>query len=230
MGFYSKVIAKPLDNLDQQAGKVFKNVFYFVFKLAAVGIAIYGIYLLVTGLLGKTGYLTMLKSLNDFELVRSIICFVITFLISAGLFLGIAAIFWKRANDFKHKDFGGAIFLFPRFIKTIGEAIAILPVTAALISFFAIILAAIPYAPIESLGNMAGSIGSSMVNEFVGNTFAAVFIETASDYFKLLGDGFMGLVMGSFMSIGILFATYIFAEFIEIVIYFFIRKPLYNDK
>jgi uncharacterized membrane protein YhaH (DUF805 family) len=228
MGFYSKVVTKPLDNLDQKAGKVFKNIFYFVFKLAAVGIAIYGIYLLVTGLLGKTGYLTMLRSLDDFELIRSLICFVITFLISLGLFLGIAAIFWKRANDFKEKDFGGAIFLFPRFIKTIGEAVAILPVTAALISFFAIILAAIPYAPIESLGNMAGGIGSSMINEFVGNTFAAVFIETASDYFKLLGDGFIGLVMGSFMSIGILFGTYIFAELFEIIIYFFIRKPLYN--
>lgn len=228
MGLYSNVIAKPLDNLDNQAGKVFKNIFYFVFKLAAVGIAIFGIYLLVTGLLGKTGYLVMLRSLDEFELVRSIICFVITFVISAGLFFGIAAIFWKRANDFKGKDFGGAIFLFPRFIKTIGEAAALLPVTAALISFFAIILAAIPYAPIESLANMAGGIGSSMVNEFVGNTFAAVFIETASEYFKLLGDGFMGLVMGSFMSIGILFGTYILAELFEIIIYFFIRKPLYN--
>jgi hypothetical protein len=228
MGLYSKIIAKPLDNLDSQAGKVFKNIFYFVFKLAAVGIAIFGVYLLITGLLGKTGYLTMLKSLSDFELVRSIICFVITFFISASLFFGIAAIFWKRANDFKDKDFGGAIFLFPRFMKTIGEAVAFLPVTAALISFFAIILAAIPYAPIESLGNMAGGIGSSMVNEFVGNTFAAVFIETAADYFKLLGDGFMGLVMGSFMSIGILFGTYILAELFEIIIYFFIRKNLYN--
>src|SRR6056297_19473 len=179
MGLYSKLIAKPLDSLDQQTGKIFKNLFYFVFKIASLGIAIYGAYLLVSGLLGKTGYLTMLKSLDSFDLVRSIICLIFTFTISAGMFFSISAIFWKRANDFKTREFGGAVFLFPRFIKILGEAIAVIPISAALISFFAIILSAIPYAPIESLGNLAGSIGSTMVNEFIGNTFAAVFIETA---------------------------------------------------
>ncbi|ALO14158.1 hypothetical protein [Salinivirga cyanobacteriivorans] len=228
MGLYSKLIAKPLDSLDQQTGKIFKNLFYFVFKIASLGIAIYGAYLLVSGLLGKTGYLTMLKSLDSFDLVRSIICLIFTFTISAGMFFSISAIFWKRANDFKTREFGGAVFLFPRFIKILGEAIAVIPVSAALISFFAIILSAIPYAPIESLGNLAGSIGSTMVNEFIGNTFAAVFIETASDYFQLLTDGFIGLITGFFMSIGVLFGTYIIAELFEIVIYFLIRKPLYN--
>jgi len=179
-------------------------------------------------LLGKTGYLTMLKSLDSFDLVRSIICLIFTFTISAGMFFSISAIFWKRANDFKTREFGGAVFLFPRFIKILGEAIAVIPISAALISFFAIILSAIPYAPIESLGNLAGSIGSTMVNEFIGNTFAAVFIETASDYFQLLTDGFIGLITGFFMSIGVLFGTYIIAELFEIAIYFLIRKPLYN--
>lgn len=228
MGLYSKLIAKPLDSLDQQTGKIFKNLFYFVFKIASLGIAIYGAYLLVSGLLGKTGYLTMLKSLDSFDLVRSIICLIFTFTISAGMFFFISAIFWKRANDFKTREFGGAVFLFPRFVKILGEAVAIIPISAALISFFAIILSAIPYAPIESLGNLAGSIGSTMVNEFIGNTFAAVFIETASDYFQLLTDGFIGLITGFFMSIGVLFGTYIVAELFEIVIYFLIRKPLYN--
>ncbi|HKK59257.1 MAG TPA: hypothetical protein VJ937_07250 [Salinivirga sp.] len=228
MGLYSKLIAKPLDSLDQQTGKIFKNLFYFVFKIASLGIAIYGAYLLVSGLLGKTGYLTMLKSLDSFDLVRSIICLIFTFTISAGMFFSISAIFWKRANDFKTREFGGAVFLFPRFIKILGEAIAVIPISAALISFFAIILSAIPYAPIESLGNLAGSIGSTMVNEFIGNTFAAVFIETASDYFQLLTDGFIGLITGFFMSIGVLFGTYIIAELFEIAIYFLIRKPLYN--
>lgn len=228
MGLYSKLIAKPLDTLDQQTGRIFKNIFYFVFKLASIGIAIYGAYLLVSGLLGKTGYLTMLRSLDSFDLVRSIICFIFTFTISAAMFFSIAAIFWKRANDFKTRDFGGAVFLFPRFVKILGEAVAVIPISAALISFFAIMLSAIPYAPIESLGNLAGSIGSTMVNEFIGNTFAAVFIETASDYFQLLIDGFIGLIVGFFMSIGVLFGTYILAELFEIIIYFLIRKPLYN--
>jgi len=48
MGLYSKLIAKPLDSLDQQTGKIFKNLFYFVFKIASLGIAIYGAYLLVS--------------------------------------------------------------------------------------------------------------------------------------------------------------------------------------
>ncbi len=228
MGLYKKVIAKPLDSLDQQTGSIFKNLFYFVFKIASLGVAIYGAYLLISGLMGKTGYLTMLKSLDSFDLVRSIICFIFTFTISAAMFFSVAAIFWKRANDFKTREFGGAVFLFPRFIKTFGEAIAVVPISAALISFFAIILSAIPYAPIESLGNLAGSIGSTMVNEFIGNTFAAIFVETASDYFKLLIDGFIGLITGFFMSIGVLFGTYILAELFEIVIYFLIRKSLYN--
>ncbi len=228
MGIFSKMIAKPLDSLDQQTGRIFKNIFYFVFKLSSIGIAIYGAYLLITGLYGKTGYFTMLRSLDTFEFIRSLFCFTFTFLISAAMFFIVSAIFWKRANDFKARDFGGAVFLFPRFLKILGEAIAVVPISAALISFFAIIFAAIPYAPIETLGNLAGSVGSTMVNEFIGNTFAAVFIETPADYFSLLSDGFMGLVAGFFMSVGVLFGTYIFAELFEIIIYFFIRKPIYK--
>ncbi|MDA3865794.1 MAG: hypothetical protein PF489_03475 [Salinivirgaceae bacterium] len=228
MGLYNRLIAGPLESLDREPGHFFKNIFYFIFKISSIGIAIYGAYLLVTGLYGKTGYFTMLRSLDSFEYVRSIICFVLTFAISASMFFVVAAIFWKRATDFKSKDFGGAVFLFPRFIKIIGEAVAIVPISAALISFFAIILSAIPYAPIEALGNLAGSVGSNMVNTFVGNTFAAIFIESASDYFKLLADGFIGLVSGFIMSVGILFGTYIFAELFEMIIYFLIRKPLYK--
>lgn len=228
MSLYSKIITQPLDSLDKQTGSIFKNIFYYVFKISALLIGFYGAYLLITGLYGKTGYFTMLRSLNSFEYIRSIICFVITFIISAAMFYGIAAIFWKRATDFKTREFGGAIFLFPRFIKILGEAVAIIPISAALISFFAIIFAAIPYAPLESLGNLAGSIGSGIINEFIGNTFSAIFIETATDYFKLLTDGFIGLFSGIFMSIGILFGSYIIAELFEIIIHFLIRKPLYN--
>jgi hypothetical protein len=183
MGLYNRLIAGPLESLDREPGHFFKNIFYFIFKISSIGVAIYGAYLLVTGLYGKTGYFTMLRSLDSFEYVRSIICFVLTFAISASMFFVV---------------------------------------------FFAIILSAIPYAPIEALGNLAGSVGSNMVNTFVGNTFAAIFIESASDYFKLLADGFIGLVSGFIMSVGILFGTYIFAELFEMIIYFLIRKPLYK--
>lgn len=228
MSLYNKIITQPLDSLDAQPGSIFKSIFYYIFKISALLIGFYGAYLLVTGLYGKTGYFTMLRSLNSFEYIRSIVCFVITFAISATMFFAVAAILWKRANDFKTREFGGAIFLFPRFIKIIGEVAAIIPISAAMISFFAIIFAAIPYAPIESLGNFAGSIGSGMINEFIGNTFSAIFIETAADYFKLLTDGFIGLVSGFFMSIALLFGSYIVAELFEIIIYFLIRKSLYN--
>lgn len=228
MSIYNKIISQPLDSLDKQSGKIFKSIFYYIFKISALGVGIYGAYLLITGLYGKTGYFTMLRSLNTFEYTRSIACFILTFAISATMFYAVSAILWKRANDFKTREFGGAIFLFPRFLKIMGETIAIVPISAALISFLAIIFSAIPYAPIETLGNLAGSIGSNMINEFIGNTFSAIFIETAADYFKLLADGFIGLISGFFMSVGVLFGTYIIAELFEIIIYFLIRKSLYN--
>lgn len=221
------LFTKGLGSLDSSPGQLFKNMFYYIFKVLAIGVFIYGLFLLISGMFGKTGYFSMLRTLDTFELIRSIICFVITFFISALIFFSIGLILWKRANSFKSFEYNGTILLFPRLIKSFGEIIAILPISAALISFFAIILSAIPYAPIEPLSQLMGGTGSSIMNHFVGNTFSAIFIDNINDYFKLLFQGgFLGLITGFLLSIGALFGSYTIAELFELLIYFLIRKPI----
>ncbi|HON18176.1 MAG TPA: hypothetical protein PK990_03310 [Salinivirgaceae bacterium] len=215
-----------LKNLDCSTGKFFRHTLFYVLKAAAVGMAIFGAYLIISGIFGKTGYFSTLKgSFTGFELTRSIICFAITLVINILFFLTISGILWSRAEGFKDSDTTGVLFIFPKLLKIAGEVLCLIPAFISVISFFAILLAAIPYAPIEGVMQLSGGIGSSMINDVVGNTFSAIFIQNFSDYINLLfNGGLLGLFRGFAIGFVILLGAYLVAEFFEILLYFLLRQ------
>ena len=222
---FKTLIANPLEQLDCSTGKVFRFAFFYLLKIASVLVTILGLYLVISGFFGKTGYFATLRGSSGFELVRSIICFIITLSLNILMFLAISAILWKRANDFMKQSFSGVLFIFPKLIKIIGETVCILPAFAATISFFAIVLAAIPYAPVEGLIGLTGGMSTALINDFIGNTFSAIFIDNFHDYITLLfSGGFLGLLKGFGLSFLILLGSYMTAEFFEIIIAFFMRE------
>ncbi len=223
---FRTLIANPLQQLDCSTGKVFRFTFFYILKAAAVVVALMGLYLIITGLFGKTGYFATLRgSFSGFELVRSIICFVITLFLNLLMFFIVSGVLWKRANDFRNRDFAGVLFIFPKLIKIMGESLCVLPAIASTISFVAIALAAIPYAPVEGLISLTGGMSTALINNFIGNTFSAIFVQSFHDYISLLiNGGFLGLFNGFALSFLILLGAYFLAEFFEIFIAFFMRE------
>ncbi|HPW65700.1 MAG TPA: hypothetical protein PLY32_01115 [Salinivirgaceae bacterium] len=223
---FESLIKKPLKQLDNSTGKVFKISFFYIFKFLAVVVVALGLYLIVSGLFGKTGYFAMLRGyFSGFELTRSIICFILTLALNFIMFFAVAGVLWYRANDFKTYEFNNVLFIFPRLIKIFGEAIFLLPAIASTISFIAILFAAIPYAPIEGLISITGGFSTNLINSFIGNTFSAMFVQNFHDYISLLfSGGLIGLITGFALSFAILLGTYMLAEFFEIIFKFLMRK------
>ena len=219
--FFKNMIVNPLEQLDCCTGKVFRNAFFYLLKIASILVAILGLYLIISGFFGKTGYFATLRGSSGFELVRSIICFVITLALNILMFSAISIILWKRADGFIKREFSSVLFIFPKLIKIVGETVSVLPAIASTISFTAIILAAIPYAPVEGLISLTGGMSTALINDFIGNTFSAIFVQSFHDYFTLLiNGGVLGLIKGFTLSFLILLGTYVIAEFFEIVIAF----------
>ncbi len=223
---FEAIIKKPLKQLDNSTGKVFRASFFYILKFSAIIVVMIGLYLIVSGLFGKTGYFATLRGyFSGFELTRSIICFVLTLLLNLLMFLIIAGVLWYRADDFKNREFHSVLFIFPRLIKIFGEAIFALPAIASTISFVAILLAAIPYAPVEGLISLTGGFSTALINNFIGNTFSAIFVQNFHDYMSLLlSGGFMGLFTGYALSFIILLGAYILGDLFEIIIKFLMRK------
>ncbi len=234
MNLLNLFIVNPLKHLDCSKGKFFRHTIFYVLKGASIIVAITGIYLIISGFFGRTGYFATLKgSFTEFEMARSIVCFVITLAINILLFFSLTGILWKRADDFRDNSFANVLFILPKLIKIAGEVLCLIPLFISLISFFAIILAGIPYAPIEGLMQLSSGIGSSLINDVVGNTFSAIFIQNFSDYLNLVfSGGFLGLFKGFSISFLILLGAYLLAEFIETLLYFLMKqsKPLNDNR
>jgi len=217
---------RSLNYIESSKGKFFKEFFYYALKICALIILVMGMYVILKGLIGKTGYFSNFKVMfSVFETVRSITCFIITFLINILAVVFISALLWKRADHFREKEISSILFLFTRLIRTIGECLCIVPIFAALISFFAILLAAIPYAPVESLISLTGGLSIPFINNFIGNTFSALFVQNFQDYLNsFFNGGIIGLLGGAGMSFVILFGAYSIAELFDMIFYFFLRE------
>lgn len=219
------LITKPLKQLDNSTGKIFQISFYYILKISSIVVAVVGLYLIVSGFFGKTGYFATLQGYySGFELIRSIICFILTLALNILMFLIVSGVLWFRADKLKNDEYRSVVFILPRLLKTAGEAIFALPAIASTISFVAIALAAIPYAPVEGLISLTGGISMSLINSFIGNTFSAIFVQNFQEYLSLLfSGGIMGLFTGYSISFLILIGVYIAGDLLEMLFKFLSR-------
>jgi len=224
--FINNFTEKPLRYIDNSNGKIFRICFYYILKVCSVLILFFGLFYIFKGLLGRTGYFSNFTVMvSTFETVRYLFCFFITFLLNILMFVAVSVILWKRAEHIKKDEINSILFLLTRLLRTIGECICVIPFFASLISFFAILLAAIPYAPVESLISLTGGYDFPLVNTFVVNTFSAIFIQNFQDYIRLLLSGTIGLFGGAALSFIIIFGIYLIAESFDIIFRFLSKTP-----
>ncbi len=228
-GYYEKCINEPLNSFE--SADFFKKGFNNLFTVGAIGLTLYGFYLIAGGLFGDNGYIDRVDKLEWFPLVRSIALSVVTLLLSIFAIAIFVGIMWKRSSDFRDLKENNMLYVFPRLIKTIGELFAFVPFVISLFTLCSVVFVV----PIKYAFVPAKKIISGFANAYNESPFAdyvSMNVNTRprmasnfSEYFSyLFSDGFGGVIMGLVNGFIILFACYLFAEAIRVVLNFLIRK------
>ncbi|MBN2445040.1 MAG: hypothetical protein JXJ04_27035 [Spirochaetales bacterium] len=128
---YEKFIVKPLGLID--SGDVFKKGFFFIFKLLAIAIWVVGI---VNIIMALGSYFKFYGQMDAFLVVRSIIVFIVTFVLSLAAYAVMGFIFWKSGDDFKSNEYNGIALIASKFIKIVGQLSAVILIVLGLNNFF----------------------------------------------------------------------------------------------
>lgn len=234
---YSRFVTNPLNGLDD--GSFFKKGFYYIVKLASIGIVIWGFYLIFADMFGSAGYFKSLKGMDVWPMIRSLLFFLTNIIISALAVMWLTSVLWKRSEEFKEVDYNGIPLIIPRFIKLIGQLVAIVIVTGALTLAAAHIFVTVPvnYFPLqeifERILNNPVSTHPEIMNftsslpEF---TLYAAPVDGFGDYIKtfLFNGAIWNIVKGIILAFLNLAVFYFIAEIFEIIIHFLIRKQLFK--
>jgi hypothetical protein len=214
---YEKFVKKPLSMVD--SGDLFKNGLNLVFKLAALALILFGLYVCISGLFGDYGYFNQIKGADGFLMVRCILTFLITFIISLATFVAIGLILWYQGDDIK-ENYDGIIFLPSRFIKIIGQIIAVSLVATGLITLISALFAGLAYSKIDAFQQFIPGPIANIIGMLIGGNLAVPPDFLA--YLKsLLFIGILGLIAILIAAFIVLIIAYIFAYLYEIGVKFF---------
>jgi hypothetical protein len=228
-GFYQKYVVSPLDSFSNI--NFFRKGFNNVFTIAAIGIALYSVYLAIWMLLGDDGYFAEIKQQEVFPMIRSIVASLVTVTLSTLTIMVIVGIFWKRSNDFKDSEEEHLSLYLPKLFRLMGEIFAVFPAAMALYTFTAVLLVANPYMPLQELFYGFAEYFDQIpfiaeyFSEGLGTYQEGLGIDGFGDYLDVFFNvGILGIVWGFVTSFLMLFAFYIAAEIISIAIKFFLKR------
>lgn len=234
---YTRFVTNPLNGLDD--GSFFKKGFYYIVKLASIGIAIWGFYLIIAYMFGDSGYFKSLKDMEVWPMIRSLLYFLTNIVISALAVMWMTSVLWKRSEEFKEVDYNGVPLIIPRFVKLIGQLVSVVFVTTTVSVAFAHLFVVPPYVyfPMEEiyayiLNNPITTYPD--VQDFmaslpeISNNITTVdgFGHYMQDFF--LDGAIWNVVKGILIGFLNLAVFYFIAEIFEIIIYFLIRKQLFK--
>ena len=221
---YENFVKKPLNMVD--SGDLFKKGFFLILKLLAIATVVFGLYSIISSF---GNYFNSFKGMGGFLIIRSILTFIFTFIISLVAYLAIALIFWKYGDDFKNEEYSGIALISSRFIKMIGQIIAVLCLSIGVTFLFTAIFAGRPFIPFLSLLQPFVKLFFGQASGFLAGLGFAAGIRSAGDYFlNLLRLGVLGFVGSVILSFAFLVIFYLFAELYEIVLCFLLRKQVFK--
>jgi hypothetical protein len=233
---YSKFVTNPLNGLDD--GSFFKKGFYYIVKLASIGIVIWGFYLIFSDMFGSTGYFKTLKGMEVWPMIRSILFFLTNVIISALAVMWLTSVLWKRSEEFKEVDYNGVPLIIPRFIKLIGQLVAVVIIAFAVtIAAAHIFVIPINYFPLEEIFARIMNNPVSTHEDILAFTSSLPEIsyytgpvDGFGDYIKtfLFNGAIWNIIKGIILAFLNLAVFYFIAEIFEIIIYFLIRKQLFK--
>jgi hypothetical protein len=233
---YSRFVSNPLNGLDD--GSFFKKGFYYIVKLASIGIVIWGFYLIFSDMFGSTGYFKSLKGMDVWPMIRSILFFLTNVIISALAVMWLTAVLWKRSEEFKEVDYNGIPLIIPRFIKLIGQLVAVVVIVHALtIAAAHVFVTQAGYYPLQEIFAQIMNNPVSTYPDVVSFTsslpdfsYYAAPVDGFGDYIKtfLFNGAIWNVIKGIILAFFNLAIFYFIAEIFEIIIHFLIRKQLFK--
>lgn len=214
-----KFVKKPLDFID--SGELFKKGFFFIFKLLAILVVGFGLYTLVVGI---GPHFNRILQMDGFFIVRSILVFIITLVISLGCFVALGLIFWKNGDDFKDTPYSGLALIVAKVLKIVGQMAAVLYGALGINIFISTLFSGTPFG--LSFSTIANVLPPNPLTMFMQANYMA---QDIGQYFENLLGGVIALVVSIVVMFVVLAVFYLLAELYEIILSFLLRKKVFKD-
>lgn len=206
---------KPIQIIEKE--DFFKKGFRYIFLFGAAVVAIFAIYSVISGSVDFFGFFS---NLTAWQIIRSIILFFLCLIVSILAFALIVGILWKRAETIISEK-SNIVDLVPRVLKTLGEVLAVFPLTIAFIALFTGITAGVPFIPILSLSSFFSAFSMFELSVAMSGIGVSGFTGYFEQLFVIGLIPFVSGIIFSFLNIAIF---YLLAELYKIVVAFLRRE------
>ncbi len=225
--------ARILGLLDD--GRVFHGGFRLCLATVAVLLVLFEVYRLIAGAFGNDGYFRGLSASFDdaaFFAVRSILCSLLTFVVSLAGLATMGCIVWSRAGSMLRSEYQGITVIVTRVIKLVGEVLAVVPIVAGVNAFLSLLFLTVPHG--TPFGHLPTTLFDPLVKPLLGvfGMFQQLMLGSGVDSFGHYLVGVLGgLVLCIVAAVGaflILVSAYWMAEILGILHGFLIHRPLFS--
>lgn len=206
---------KPIQIIEKE--DFFKKGFRYLFLFGAILTALFAIYSIINGVVD---YFDIFSYLTAWQIIRSIVLFFLSLIISVLAFALIVGILYKRAETMLSEK-PDILDLLPRILKTLGELLAVFPLTIGFIALFTGITAGVPFLPILSMADLFSAF--SMFD--LSFALSGIGASGISGYFnQLFMIGIIPFISGIIFSFLNIVIFYLFAELFKLVVKFLRRE------
>lgn len=207
--------SKPVEITEKD--DFFKKGFRYIFMLAAIVLALFGIYSIISV---SIDYFKMVFDLEAFQIIRHLLLFFLCLIVSVLTYVFLVGAFYNRSRLIMSEGVSKLVDIMPDVFKTLGIVTAIIPVSFGLIAFFSSLLAATPFFPLNDFNGVLSKF--SLIDMPV--LFNSFSVDGFDSYIRqLLGTGFMALIISIFAGFVNLVAMYLVSAIYKLVIDF-LRK------
>jgi len=212
LGFFT---SKPIAIVENES--FFKKAFRFIFIFAAVVVAVYGIYNVISYAID---YFDFVFDLDAFPIIRHILLFIITLIIAIMTYLMVVGALYQRSSLILKDETTNIIDIFPGVFKTIGIVGAIVPIAVGIVALLSTLLAATPFFPMDDLIVMISRI--SFVD--LPTVISGYGVDGFKDYVdQLFNGGLVILVVSVFIGFINVAGMYLVSAIYKLVVDF-LRK------
>ena len=195
----------------------FKKAFRFIFMMAAIVVAAYGVYSIFAVAID---YFDVVFDMEAFPIIRHIILFLLCLIISFATYLFVVGALYNRANLILNDPTTNIVDIMPGVFKTIGIVGAIIPIAIGLITLLSTLLVAMPFFPMDGLVGLISRI--SFID--MPAAFSGLGVDTFKEYFSQLFEvGFFVMILSIFVAFANVVGMYLVSAIYKLVVDF-LRK------
>lgn len=219
---------------DLDGGRIFQRAYAFLLRLTCVAVALASLVFFWVRTFGKESWFDGFTMLTTWTKIRSVVGAPLMLAVSLLIPVVVILILLRRARELKAAPYSGLVAIWLRLIKVMGEVLVVAPIVASVVQLLATLLQLRPYNPFffdwsRQLGPLRDLWDAfSQIMSDLG--FAGYGEMTVSRYLQAAAGSVVGVLVVTVWCFGILVLFYLVAELGEIVYYFLLRKPAFQEQ